>query len=117
MNDRVILNIGGTRFETTWSTLSPAGYFKSIYERFLTSSTYPNSQEIFVDRDPENFREVLSFLRDQQHQIPKKLLYELEFYGIDVEREEPTPEPPFETLLVTSSVFDKSVIDLLDETV
>ena len=58
--NRVLLNIEGTRFETCESTLKedPTSLFS-----LLSSEATPNSDNYFIDRDPEYFRIILKYLR------------------------------------------------------
>jgi hypothetical protein len=61
----VKLDVGGTLFSTTHSTLSAGG--DTMLRRMLDSSiptTAGPDGRIFVDRDGERFRQVLNFLRD-----------------------------------------------------
>mmetsp|Transcript_28525 Transcript_28525/g.44364 ORF Transcript_28525/g.44364 Transcript_28525/m.44364 type:complete len:384 (+) Transcript_28525:112-1263(+) len=67
--DRVVLDVGGTHFVTSISTLSfQCDYFASL---FRTEWGYTNEEELdqsempplFVDQDPEPFRILLSFMR------------------------------------------------------
>ena len=76
-----MLDVGGTLFKTTKQTLVQAEYFKAMLERWQSDSDTP----IFIDRDPDNFKHILAYLRDQQHRIPDSVLYELDFYGIKYE--------------------------------
>lgn len=78
---RVILNVGGTRFETTYSTLEKSIYFKSLF-KYETDDL----KEIFLDRDPGIFKHVLRYLRDIHYPYPRKYLSELDFYGIQLSR-------------------------------
>ncbi|CAM6127890.1 unnamed protein product [Calypogeia fissa] len=61
--NRVTLNVGGHRFETSIETLSFDGcsMLAAMVMRHM-----PNEEEaIFIDRDPERFRHVLNYLRSQ----------------------------------------------------
>jgi len=81
--DRVRLNVGGQRFETTRKTLEPSAYFTVLWkeDRFIEST----EEEIFIDRDGHHFQHVLSLLRDPEYFFPPDLAYELAFYGIHFE--------------------------------
>ena len=71
-NDKVRLNVGGTYFLTTYTTLSNvhnnstptyfhgfiSQHFKKEYDKQLSEEYY------FIDRDPTYFRYVLNYLRD-----------------------------------------------------
>ena len=75
---RVTLNAGGRVFETTALTLktSGAGYFEALLgvtgaklpgqKRARVSEDgddAPGHRELFIDRDPDRFADVLSFMR------------------------------------------------------
>ncbi len=84
MSDIVLLDVGGTIFKTTRSTLSHSAYFTSLFERWQ----YKPDEPYFIDRDDEGFKHVLRYLRDNNYDIPKEYHYELEFYSINyVEKE------------------------------
>ena len=78
------LNVGGTVFETTESTLArhPATFFGAL-ARNRGAAT-----RLFVDRDPTHFRHVLNYLRSGVVTAPAdddakaELLLELEFYAL-----------------------------------
>ena len=84
-SDRVRLNVGGTLFETTAATLSIGGktYFSSLLEHGPTHET------IFIDRDPEPFRPILSYLRTGKLIIPpgvseEAVRNEAEYYCVQI---------------------------------
>ena len=78
-DDRVTLNAGGRIFETTALTLktSGAGYFEALLgetgaklpgrKRARVSADGDDApgghRELFIDRDPDRFADVLSFMR------------------------------------------------------
>ncbi|CAL2033842.1 unnamed protein product [Caenorhabditis brenneri] len=85
----VSLNIGGVVFQTTKSTLTKFdGFFKSMIESELSTSLNL-SAPIFIDRDPNNFRLILNFMRDGDVALPdteKELIeicYEAQYYLLD----------------------------------
>eukprot|EP01065_Artemidia_motanka_P000554 TRINITY_DN10255_c0_g1_i1.p1 TRINITY_DN10255_c0_g1~~TRINITY_DN10255_c0_g1_i1.p1 ORF type:complete len:380 (+),score=107.77 TRINITY_DN10255_c0_g1_i1:61-1140(+) len=59
---RVVLNVGGQRFETTEQTLSAAPSFLSALLSFGGSAD-DTGEELFVDRNPKHFPVVLDYLR------------------------------------------------------
>lgn len=66
LNERVVLNVGGTRFETYATTL--ASYPDSLLGAMFSSRNrhmrrFDANGEFFFDRDPEAFRVVLNFYR------------------------------------------------------
>jgi hypothetical protein len=101
--DIIQLNVGGTRFATSRQTLTQvladadadtdADVASQVQDTFFTgllSGRIQTSRDeqgaIFIDRDPDLFRLVLSYLRN--HTIAfddvnfKELRHEAEFYGI-----------------------------------
>jgi len=77
------LNLGGTLFETTKTTLcfvpnsSLAVNIVGRNEKLIESG-----QPIFIDRDPKAFEHVLNLLRDTRYSFPDEYRYELEYYGL-----------------------------------
>lgn len=87
---RVILNIGGTIFETTRSTLTSDQ--RSIFASMFSGRYYfePDSDgSYFIDRDPTHFKYILNFLRDSNVYLPpnktiyQELMIEAEFYELE----------------------------------
>ena len=108
---RVTINVGGELFCTSKETLSVSTFFQSYFSRWATSTEpIPASEpvptygpvptyepvhtqsskhpSIFIDRNPEAFRHILSYIRNPDYPFPSKFEYELEFYG--VAKKEPT---------------------------
>ncbi|KAK4762567.1 hypothetical protein SAY86_008335 [Trapa natans] len=87
--DRVRFNVGGTKFETTATTLASAGpdsFFGPLLDGNWNLRPF-SDEEIFVDRNPACFSIFLDLLRTGELYIPKKvpedLLYrEALFYGL-----------------------------------
>lgn len=81
MEKRIVLNVGGRRFETTVGTLvNGSDYFKAMIERWNIT----NNGEIFIDRSGKIFEHVLCLLRDPNYDYPIIYKNELEFYQINV---------------------------------
>ena len=125
-DDRVTLNAGGRIFETTALTLktSGAGYFEALLgetgaklpgrKRARVSADGDDApgghRELFIDRDPDRFADVLSFMRtsrlpsaveDDLHRL-RDLKVEAEFLAYDAllnacEAAEALASPPEET--------------------
>eukprot|EP00494_Astrolonche_serrata_P027018 UN27281 len=55
------LNVGGTKFETSWDTLKICNYFQN-----LLNKGYKKLNEYFIDRDPDSFKYILQFLRTKK---------------------------------------------------
>lgn len=93
---RVLLNIGGSRYETTAGTLSGKGegsFFSSLLKH------HPQNEELFVDRDGHLFAPLLSFLRTGELHVPpplseEALRREADFYCIPLPPRAPPPPSP-----------------------
>ena len=88
--NRVLLKIGGTRFETCESTLKkdPESLFSLLF-----SEETPTRDNYFIDRDPAHFRIILNYLRcgcslPSESILPRELKYlldiqsEYDFYNL-----------------------------------
>lgn len=80
------LNVGGTYFLTTVTTLqSREGFLRSLSS---TGARTPGVlPEFFIDRDPTHFRYILNYLRGSSvlpvHEIPlQELREEADFYSL-----------------------------------
>ena len=67
--NKVKLNVGGTLFHTTLTTLtSPPAHSSMLHAMFAHSSHFPleldDKGAVFLDRDPQLFRFILNYLRD-----------------------------------------------------
>ena len=90
MSDKICLDVGGTLFHTTYTTLSrEAG---SMLARMFGGELRPAAEEQgrhFLDRDGTHFRYILNYLRDGAIELPdneqskKELLVEADCYGLD----------------------------------
>ena len=72
MADTVRLNVGGTQFTTTLSTLRAAPGSKlacGVEEWVNADGVVPGYQHLFIDSDPETFAWVLDFLRRGCHLV------------------------------------------------
>lgn len=87
--DRVRFNVGGRIFETTATTLANAGrnsVFGAMFDENWNFQS-SNSDERFIDRNPDCFGVLLDLLRTQElylpSSVPEKLLYkEALYYGL-----------------------------------
>ena len=91
-NNKVILNVGGARFETSRLTLrrDPESLLARLFTR--ESSVIPQGNTIFFDRDPSHFKIILNYLRYNLEinpaLLPKERKYllelkkECEYYSI-----------------------------------
>ncbi len=91
------LNVGGTRFVTTRTTLEkyPDSYFGLLLRSIdhCSSLLYTKDSEIFIDRDPAPFEKVLTYLRTNKVFPPMdaRLRHEFQFYGLPTEPLKPPP--------------------------
>lgn len=88
---KISINVGGRFFPTTKQTLNRSPFLRNLLE---SSKPY---EQIFIDRDSEGFEHILRKLRDRNYKIPQEFLYELDFYGMNVQ-DEPIDEdvlPPY----------------------
>ena len=88
--------MGGQRFHSRRSTLSrePDSMLAALFSgRFMVDKEEDGT--IFIDRDPELFRKVLAYLRDEEGgvEVPEEegerwaLKREVEFYGLSAMKE------------------------------
>uniref|UniRef100_A0A1I7TCK6 BTB domain-containing protein n=1 Tax=Caenorhabditis tropicalis TaxID=1561998 RepID=A0A1I7TCK6_9PELO len=85
----VELNIGGSLFQTTKSTLIKFnGFFRTLFESGLPIPR-DSSGYIFIDRDPKHFRLILNFMRDGKINLPSlkadvlEIQQEAQYYLLD----------------------------------
>jgi hypothetical protein len=75
-NDPVIhLDVGGQKFAIAKTLLCQSPYFEA-------SLTYYNGEEIFIDRNPEKFQEILQYLIDPNYQLREDYYSEADYYNI-----------------------------------
>jgi len=83
MSSPITLNVGGTKFITSASTLTNnSAYFDSL----LSGQWADSQQEIFLDRNPEAFAKLLDYMRDniiKVEDIDTNVLTLAEFLGIE----------------------------------
>eukprot|EP00088_Acartia_fossae_P062006 TRINITY_DN7462_c0_g1_i9.p1 TRINITY_DN7462_c0_g1~~TRINITY_DN7462_c0_g1_i9.p1 ORF type:complete len:166 (-),score=32.07 TRINITY_DN7462_c0_g1_i9:341-838(-) len=90
LSDIIVLNVGGTRFETTRATLvsQPDSMLAKMFDPDSPLvPAKPKDDAYFLDRDPETFKVILSFLRSGQiskscHNISDLLLHEAQFFQL-----------------------------------
>ncbi|CAL2033867.1 unnamed protein product [Caenorhabditis brenneri] len=85
----VKLDIGGTLFKTSKSTLTKFdGFFKTMLETDIPLEK-DEHEAIFVDRDPKHFRLILNYMRDGFVNIPdsksdvQEIQIEAQYYLLD----------------------------------
>ena len=86
MPDKILLNIGGTRFHATRATLQRGTYFRTLLDR-ESKTHFESDGSIFIDRDGTHFRHILNFFRDGRvPDLPEphrsELRAEAEYYRI-----------------------------------
>ena len=85
MPDKILLNIGGTKFHATRATLDKCPYFNRKLDRSARTH-FESDGSIFIDRDGTHFRHILNYLRDGEvpnHLTPAdvdQLIREAKFY-------------------------------------
>jgi len=91
-NGRVVLNVGGKRFETLLETLRkyPNTMLGAMFSSSSCMAIADEHGEYFFDRDPKMFEVVLNFYRHGKIIIPSNrspdmVKEELDFFGINVE--------------------------------
>ena len=101
--DRIVVDVGGTRFATSASTLTSASEY---FERLLSPRWCAEPpEELFLDRDPEPFKILLTYMRTgllelskDNQSLARRVMVEAEFLGmqgfIDSVKAQPPPPPP-----------------------
>ena len=101
--DRIVVDVGGTRFTTSASTLTSASEY---FERVLSPRWCAEPpDELFLDRDPEPFKILLTYMRTgllelskDNQSLARRVMVEAEFLGmqgfIDSVKAQPPPPPP-----------------------
>ena len=68
------LNVGGTVFTTSWSTLiAQDTFFSGVYRQREAADALEEPGPIFVDRDPTLFKSVLQYLRTGHMEVPPSI--------------------------------------------
>lgn len=84
-SDRIVLDVGGTCFITSVSTLTAnSSYFRSKFSDDWWNENDDNT--IFIDQEPEPFEILLSYMRVgyvECQSLTKKVLALAEFLGVD----------------------------------
>lgn len=85
--ERIILDVGGTCFVTSVSTLTAnSAYFRSKFSDEWRRAEDDGDDPVFVDQEPEPFAILLSYMRVgyvECESLDKKVLALAEFLGID----------------------------------
>lgn len=94
----VYLDVGGKIFKTYRATLTCySDFFRAMFEHAWKNNGENEEDAIFIDRDPNSFRELLNWLRNPNKPLPPNIYYELDYFGIEVSKD----KQPFEPLNVT----------------
>lgn len=93
----VIVDVGGTTFKTTVSTLAESPFFSN----FLKRRWRPDNNVLFVDKDPKIFYYVLEYMRGDlemsrlERSLRQRVAKQLDFFMLDYEEPIiPKPKPP-----------------------
>ena len=85
--DRIVLDVGGTMFITSVSTLTAnSAYFKSKFSHDWYQGEADEAAPVFLDQEPEPFAILLSYMRIgyvERASLTAKVLALAEFLGID----------------------------------
>ena len=86
-NNRILINVGGVRFETYQSTLKLIPESRLANLNHINSDYDPVNDEYFFDRDPSSFQAILNYFRTGKLHVPidicgNNFYEELEFWGI-----------------------------------
>lgn len=120
LENRVVLNVGGTRFETCKSILKkiPATRLSRLTEALVNYD--PVTNEYFFDRHPGVFSQILNYYRTGKLHYPTNVCgplfeEELEFWGLDANQVEPCCWMTYtkhRTTAETLAVLDRLNIDV-----
>lgn len=117
LDNRVILNVGGIRFETYKATLKkiPATRLSRLTEALANYD--PILNEYFFDRHPGVFAQILNYYRTGKLHYPSNVCgplfeEELEFWGLDANQVEPCCWMTYTTHRDTQSTL--TILDNLD---
>jgi hypothetical protein len=117
-NKRIIINVGGSRFETYLATLKLLSDSR-LANMSPTNSDYdPVKDEYFFDRDPNSFQAILNYFRTGKLHAPNSvcgnLFYdELNFWGIGEHSIQPCCWTAYSTKRDCDEIL-KKVMDELD---
>lgn len=81
------LNIGGSFYSTSLTSLNKSKYFKDLFEN--NNIIYDDYKNIFVDREGKYFKYILKYLRGYNNYLPKNesefefLLEESQFFQLE----------------------------------
>ena len=72
-NERIVINIGGVRFETYKNTLKFIEDSRLAYMSEQNSDYDPIQNEYFFDRDPDSFQAILNYFRTGKLHAPGEI--------------------------------------------
>ena len=111
--NRIVLNVGGIRFETYKTTLKkiPATRLSRLTEALVNYD--PILNEYFFDRHPGVFSQILNYYRTGKLHYPSHVCgplfeEELEFWGLDSNQVEPCCWMTYTVHRDTQVIFDIS---------
>jgi len=91
-NGRIVMNVGGKKFETLLETLRkyPNTMLGAMFSSSVAIAVPDENGEYFFDRDPKMFEVILNFYRHGKIIVPanrsaEMVKEELDFFGINVE--------------------------------
>jgi len=80
------VNISGKKYDIMKSILLKIPYFANMINDFPNDDKY-----IFMQRSPLGFDHVLSYVIDNLYSVPSEYCYELDFYGIEYDKNKLIP--------------------------
>jgi len=89
---RVVIDVGGTKLTTTTATITRSSYLAGMIDLDAWSSDADHCAEIFLDRDPDVFAQLLRLMRQQPHiagllptdpQQCASVIAEADFFGFE----------------------------------
>lgn len=104
VSDIVTLNVGGTMFQTAVSILTEkSDFFRKAFSN--NSSGQDKSQPLFIDRDPALFKQILSYMRNENYSFSnvdiKDIITELEFFEVEPPQQLESPDKECVTLEIS----------------
>lgn len=85
----IILNVGGTLFTTLRTTITKKTTFLSALISGKFGTLKDKDGNIFIDRDPKYFEEVLHYMRTGELKSKYNILDEFEYYGYTKDEMQP----------------------------
>lgn len=110
MDKKVILNVSGKLFVTTYQTCCKSQFLRAKLDRWNNTD-----EPIFLDNSPIVFKHVLSYMQNPNYPFPPEYSYELDYFAIDYDFHELVTKMSCHYILSTKSdrFYDK-LCDIYD---